>query len=51
MDVEILAIEKNGTWELTDIPKGQRKIGIKWVYKTKLNDNGEVYNYKERLLA
>ena len=44
MDDEIAAIEKNNTWELTDIPKGQRSIGLKWIYKTKLNESGEVDN-------
>ena len=38
MDREISAIEKNDTWELTDLPKGAKKIGVKWVFKTKLNE-------------
>ena len=42
MDREIQAIEKNNTWELTDFPTGAKKIGVKWVYKTKLKENGEV---------
>jgi len=33
MDVEIAAIEKNNTWELTDLPKSQMSIGVKWIYK------------------
>ena len=51
MDLELEAIEKNGTWELTDLPDGGKKIGVKWVYKTKLNENGEVDKYKARLVA
>ena len=42
MDKEIQAVEKNNTWELTDLPIGVKKIGVKWVYKTKLKENGEV---------
>ena len=42
MDAEITAIERNDTWELCDLPKGQKTIGVKWVYKTKLKENGEV---------
>uniref|UniRef100_A0A2N9FP23 Integrase catalytic domain-containing protein n=1 Tax=Fagus sylvatica TaxID=28930 RepID=A0A2N9FP23_FAGSY len=51
MDLEIEAIERNGTWELTDLPKGMKKIGVKWVFKTKLNENGEVDKCKARLVA
>jgi transposase InsO family protein len=51
MDLEIEAIERNGTWELIDLPKGMKKIGVKWVFKTKLNENGEVDKCKARLVA
>ncbi|XP_073121134.1 uncharacterized mitochondrial protein AtMg00820-like [Henckelia pumila] len=51
MDAEIAAIEKNNTWELTDLPKGQKTIGVKWVYKKKLKENGEVDKFKARLVA
>lgn len=51
MDKEMGAIEKNGTWELTDLPEGARKIGVKWIFKTKLNKKGEVEKYKARLVA
>lgn len=46
MDAEIEAIERNDTWELTDLPAEAKKVGVKWVYKTKLNENGEVDKYK-----
>ena len=51
MDVEITPIERNDTWELCDLPKGQKLIGVKWVYKTKLKKNGEVDKHKARLVA
>ncbi|GJZ58551.1 retrovirus-related pol polyprotein from transposon TNT 1-94 [Tanacetum coccineum] len=35
MKEEIKSIEKNDTWELTTLPKGQKAIGVKWVYKAK----------------
>ena len=47
MDLEIEAINKKGTWELMELPK----VGVKWIYKTKLNENGDVDKYKVRLVA
>lgn len=51
MEEEIESIEKNNTWELTTFPKGHRAIGVKWVYKTKKNSDGDVEKYKIRLVA
>ena len=48
---EIEAIERNNTWQLTELPIRSRVIGVKWVYKTKLNEKGEVDKYKARLVA
>ena len=46
MDEEIEAIEKNDTWDLVDLSKDKNFIGVKWVYKTKLNDKGEIDKFK-----
>lgn len=51
MDQEINSIERNDTWELTSLPSGAKKIGVNWVYKTKLNEKGKVEKYKARLVA
>ena len=51
MNEEIDAIEKNQTWDLVDIPADKTSIGVKWVYKTKLNEKGELEKHKERLVA
>ena len=51
MKIEMKAIEKNNTWELTDLPKGVKPIGVKWVFKTKLNEHEEVEKHKARLVA
>lgn len=51
MDLEIQAIEKNKTWELMELPAGAKRIGVKWVFKTKLNEFGEVDKHKARLVA
>ncbi|CAL2255656.1 unnamed protein product [Prunus armeniaca] len=51
MDAEIQAIERNDTWELTELPPRGKTIGVKWVFRTKLNENGKVDKYKARLVA
>jgi hypothetical protein len=51
MDEKIKAIKKNNTWELTTIPKEQKPIGVKWVFKVKKNAKGEIERYKVRLVV
>jgi hypothetical protein len=51
MDDEIKAIERNNTWALTTLPNGAKSIGVKWIYKTKYNEDGKVEKYKARLVA
>lgn len=51
MDAEIESIEKNETWELVELPQGSKTIGVKWVYKTKVNERGEIGKFKARLVA
>lgn len=49
--VEIETIERKDTWKLTNYLEGGMKTGIKWVYKTKLKNNGEINKYKARLVT
>ena len=51
MDEEIECIEKNQTWELVDVPTDKDLIGVKWIYKTKQDANGNVQNHKARMVA
>lgn len=51
MNQEIDSIEKNKTWDLVDFPRHKKSIGVKWVYKTKLNEKGEIEKHKARLVA
>ena len=51
MKEELKTIEKNQTWELVDKPTHKRAIGVKWVYKTKLNSDGSINKHKTRLVV
>ena len=51
MDEEIDAIERNETWELTELPPKKQMIGLKWVYKTKCNAEGKIDRHKARLVV
>ncbi|KAI5323581.1 hypothetical protein L3X38_032653 [Prunus dulcis] len=48
MKDELSMIEKNATWELVDRPTEKPVIGVKWVFKTKLNLDGSVQKNKAR---
>jgi hypothetical protein len=51
MQEEIDSVKRNQTWELADLPQGHRAITLKWVYKLKLNEAGEIVKHKARLVA
>ena len=44
-------IDKNNTWELVDRPSHKKPIGVKWVYRTKLNSDGSINKHKARLVV
>ncbi|EOY01320.1 Cysteine-rich RLK (RECEPTOR-like protein kinase) 8 [Theobroma cacao] len=43
--------KKNGTWILVDKPADQHIIGVKWIYKIKLNADGTVNKFKAKLVV
>ena len=51
MNEEMKQIEKNKTWTLVPRPEDKNIIGTKWVFKNKLNEDGEVFFYKARLVC
>lgn len=51
MKDEIIALEKNQIWEITNLPMGKKPIGCKWVYKVKLNADETTDRYKASLVA
>ncbi|GJU60084.1 hypothetical protein Tco_1237850, partial [Tanacetum coccineum] len=41
MNLEMEALNRNGTWFITELPKDKKAIGCKWVFKVKYKSNGE----------
>ena len=50
MNEELKQIEKNNTWELVPRPNDNNVIGTKWIFKNKLNENGDVIRNKARFV-
>lgn len=48
---EIQALEKNHTWEITDLPRDKKPVGCKWIFTVKYKVDGNVDRYKARLVA
>ena len=44
-------IEKNETWTVVDRPADKKVIGVKWIFKTKINVDGNINKHKARLVV
>ena len=42
MNEELDHIEKNNTWKLVPKPADKNVIGSKWVFKNKMNEQGQI---------
>ena len=51
MEEELNQFEKSKVWTLVPRPSNHPVIGTKWVFRNKLNDEGEVIRNKARLVA
>jgi hypothetical protein len=51
MQEEISMIEMNCTLELVDRPPDKIIIGVKWVFRTKLNADRTINKHKARLVV
>eukprot|EP00253_Pinus_taeda_P022908 PITA_22908 len=51
MNKELEQIEKNNTWELVPRHHDKNIIGTKWIFKNKINENGEVIRNKAKLVC
>ncbi|KAJ1426951.1 reverse transcriptase [Sesbania bispinosa] len=36
MKEELKSMDDNKVWDLVELPKGSKRVGCKWVFKTKL---------------
>ena len=51
MQQEIDSLQEHDVYELTELPKGRRAVGCKWVYKVKHKADGSIDRHKARLVA
>ena len=51
MKDELKSMEHNEVWNLVELLQGCKRVGYKWVFKTKRDSNGNVECYKARLVA
>lgn len=51
MNEEYIAIERDTTWELKDLPDGKNSMGLKWVIKTKYHADGSIQKHKAGLVV
>jgi hypothetical protein len=48
---ELTSIEQNQTWTLVPLPPGHKAIGLKWIFKMKKDEKGDIIKHKARLVA
>lgn len=48
---ELDSLTSRKTWEVTELPRGRKCLGCRWVFKLKTNTEGKVTRYKARLVA
>ncbi|KXZ50459.1 hypothetical protein GPECTOR_16g633 [Gonium pectorale] len=51
MNEEMASQIANGTWELSQLPPGQRALACRWVYTVKRQPDGSIERFKARLVA
>jgi hypothetical protein len=48
---ELRSMSSNDVCDLVEIPDGAKRVGCKWVYKTKCDSKGKIKRFKARLVA
>jgi len=48
---EVEALHRNNTWKFGELPKGQKVISCKWIYKMKRDDKDQMKRFHARLVV
>ena len=51
MKEELKSMNDNEVNHIVELPKGSKRVGCKWIFKTKLNSNGNIKWYKARFVV
>ena len=51
MNQEVISLNKTDTWCSATLPPDKNPIQLKWVYKIKRDEQGQIIRYKARLVA
>ena len=51
MKKELKSMNDNEVWDLVELPKKSKRVGCKWVFKTKRDSNDNIEWYKARIVA
>ena len=51
VEKEMGNMKRMGTWKLEEMPKDRKAVGCRWVFAKKYDENGNVKEYKARLVA
>nr|GEX19892.1 ribonuclease H-like domain-containing protein [Tanacetum cinerariifolium] len=51
MNAKIKALNKNHTWEITELPANRKAIGNKWIFKIKYKASGDIDRNEARLVV
>jgi len=51
MKDELKSMAHNDVWDLVELPERCKRVGCKWIFKTKRDSQGNIERYKARLVA
>ena len=49
--IEMEGLINNGVWDQVALPAGEKAVGTKFVFKRKVDENGEIEKYKARFVV